>query len=147
MSNATEIRQAAAQTIDAFIAAVRGGGVTVSDEAVEFIKDNPAFLSMPAMRVACRAPSFVNIFNPENNAGGFDMNTAFKERLVAELLNLGDDLITAEVHVHHAGGVARAIVRKSFTTDQQYALMNGYNEVPSSVKVTNDINFPAHRSV
>ena len=145
--NATEIRQAAAQTIDTFIAAVRGGGVTVSDEAVEFIKTNPAFLSMPAMRVACRAPSFINIFDPVNNAGGFDMNTAFKERLVAELLNLGDDLITAEVHVHHAGGVARAIVRKSFTTDQQYTLMNGYNEVPSSVAVINDINFPAHRSV
>jgi hypothetical protein len=75
------------------------------------------------------------------------MNKAFKERLVAELLNLGDDLISAEVHVHHAGGVARAIVRKSFTTDQQYELMNSYDKVPSSVQVVNDINFPAHCSV
>ena len=78
MSNATEIRQAAAQTIDTFIAAVRGSGVTVSDEAVEFIKDNPAFLSMPAMRVACRAPSFINIFDPANNAGALDMNKEFE---------------------------------------------------------------------
>lgn len=139
--NATDIRHAADQTIDTFIAAVRGSGVTVSDEAVELIKNNPAFLSMPAMRVACRAPSFVNIFNPENNAGGFDMNKAFKERLVAELLKLGDDLISAEVHVHHAGGVARAIVRKSFTTDQQYELMNSYDKVPSSVQVIGDITF------
>ena len=145
--NATEIRQRAAEAIDTFIAAVRGGGVTVSDEVVEFIKANPAFLSMPAMRVACRAPSFINIFDPVNNVGGSDMNKAFKERLVAELLKLGDDLISAEVHVHHAGGVARAIVRKSFTTDQQYELINSYDKVPSSVQVVNDINFPAHRSV
>ena len=67
MTTATEIRHAAAQTIDNFIAAVRGGGVRVSDEAVEFIKANPAFLSMPAMRMACRAPSFVNIFDKANN--------------------------------------------------------------------------------
>ena len=147
MSNATEIRQAAAQTIDTFIAAVRGGGVTVSNEAVEFIKDNPAFLSMPAMRVACRAPSFINIFDPVNNAGGFDMNKAFEECLIAEMVALGDDEITAKIHVSHASGVARAIVRKLVSTDQQYVLMDGYNEVPSSVKVTNDINFPAHRSV
>ena len=99
MNNATEIRQAAAQTIDTFIAAVRGGGVTVSNEAVEFIKDNPAFLSMPAMRVACRAPSFINIFDPVNNAGGFDMNKAFEECLVAEMVALGDDEITAWVPI------------------------------------------------
>ena len=145
--NATEIRQAAAQTIDAFIATIRDSGVAVSNEAVEFLKANPAFLSMPAMRVACRAPSFINIFDPVNNAGGFDMNKAFEECLVAEMVALGDDEITAKIHVSHAGGVARAIVRKSVSTDQQYALMDGYNEVPSSVEVTNDINFPAHRSV
>lgn len=147
MSNATEIRDQAAASIDQMISAIRAEGVPVSNKQVEFLKENPAFLSMPALRVACRAPSIINIFNPENNAGGFDMNTAFKERLVAELLNLGDDLIAAEIHVDHAGGVARAIVRKSFTTDQQYTLMDGYNEMPSSVAVINDINFPAHRSV
>lgn len=145
--NATEIRQAAAQTIDAFIATIRDSGVAVSNEAVEFLKANPAFLSMPAMRVACRAPSFINIFDPVNNAGGFDMNKAFEECLIAEMVALGDDEITAKIHVSHASGVARAIVRKSVSTDQQYVLMDGYNEVPSSVKVTNDINFPAHRSV
>ena len=75
------------------------------------------------------------------------MNKAFEECLIAEMVALGDDEITAKIHVSHAGGVARAIVRKSVSTDQQYALMDGYNEVPSSVKVANDINFPAHRSV
>ena len=143
----SELRAQASTTIDSMIAAVRAQGVPVAENSVKFLKDNPAFLSMPAMRVACRAPSFTNIFDPVNNAGGFDMNKAFEECLIAEMVALGDDEINAKIHVSHAGGVARAIVRKSVSTDQQYVLMDGYNEVPSSVKVTNDINFPAHRSV
>ena len=143
----SELRAQASTTIDSMIAAVRAQGVPVAENSVKFLKDNPAFLSMPALRVACRAPSFVKIFEPENNAGGFDIDPDFHQKLVEEMMSLGDDKIPADVHVSHAASVARAIVRKRFTTDQQYVLMDGYNEVPSSVKVTNDINFPAHRSV
>ena len=145
--NATELRAQASTTIDSMIAAVRAQGVPVTENSANFLKEHPAFLSMPALRVVCRAPSFINIFDPVNNAGGFDMNKAFEECLIAEMVALGDDEIAAKIHVSHAGGVARAIVRKSVSTDQQYALMDGYNEAPSSVEVTNDINFPAHRSV
>ena len=35
-----------------------------------------------------------------------------------------------------------AIVRKRFTTDQQYVLMDGYDALPSSVEVISDITFP-----
>jgi hypothetical protein len=143
----SELRAQASTTIDSMIAAVRAQGVPVAENSVKFLKDNPAFLSMPALRVACRAPSFVKIFEPENNAGGFDIDPDFHQKLVEEMMSLGDDKIPADVHVSHAASVARAIVRKSVSTDQQYALMDGYNEVPSSVKVANDINFPAHRSV
>ena len=134
MSNATEIRDQAAASIDQMISAIRAEGVPVSNKQVEFLKENPAFLSMPALRVACRAPSFVKIFEPENNAGGFDIDPDFHQKLVEEMMSLGDDKIPADVHVSHAAGVARAIVRKRFTTDQQYVLMDGYDAVPSSVK-------------
>ena len=147
MNTATEIRNQATAAIDQMIGAIRAEGVPVSNEQVTFLKENPAFLSMPALRVVCRAPSFVNIFDPANNASGLDIDPKFHQKLMEEMMSLGDEKIPADIHVSHAAGVARAIVRKRFSTDQQYALMDGYNEVPSSVEVTNDINFPAHRSV
>lgn len=140
--NATELRAQASTTIDSMIAAIRAQGVPVTENSANFLKENPAFLSMPALRVVCRAPSFVEIFDPANNAGMLDMNKDFEERLVAEMVALGDDKITAEVHVGHASSVARVIVRKSVSTDKQYELMDGYDAVPSSVSVINDINFP-----
>jgi hypothetical protein len=93
MSNATEIRDQAATSIDQMISAIRAEGVPVSNKQVEFLKENPAFLSMPALRVACRAPSFVKIFEPENNAGGFDIDPDFHQKLVEEMMSLGDDKI------------------------------------------------------
>ena len=138
----SELRNQAAAIIDQTIDAIRAEGVPVTDEAVNFLKANPTFLSMPALRVVCRAPSFVEIFDPANNAGMLDMNKEFEERLVAEMTALGDEKTTAEVHVGHASSVARVIVRKSVSSDQQYVLMDSYNEVPSSVAVINDINFP-----
>lgn len=140
--NATELRAQASTTIDSLIAAIRAQGVPVTENSANFLKENPAFLSMPALRVVCRAPSFVEIFDPANNAGMLDMNKDFEERLVAEMTALGDEKITAEVHVGHAASVARVIVRKSVSTDKQYVLMDGYDAVPSSVSVINDINFP-----
>ena len=140
--NATELRAQASTTIDSMIDAIRAQGVAVTENSVDFLKENPAFLSMPALRVVCRAPSFVEIFDPANNAGMLDMNKEFEERLVAEMTALGDEKITAEVHVGHASSVARVIVRKSVSTDKQYVLMDSYDEVPSSVAVINDINFP-----
>lgn len=140
--NATELRAQASTTIDSMIAAIRAQGVPVTENSANFLKENPAFLSMPALRVVCRAPSFVEIFDPANNAGMLDMNKDFEERLVAEMVALGDEKITAEVHVGHAASVARVIVRKSVSTDKQYELMDGYDAVPSSVSVINDINFP-----
>ena len=142
MNTATEIRSQATAAIDQMIAAIRAEGVPVSSEQVEFLKENPAFLSMPALRVACRAPSFVEIFEPENNAGGLDIDPDFHQKLVEEMMSLGDEKIPADIHVSHAAGVARAIVRKRFTTDQQYVLMDGYDAVPSSVEVISDITFP-----
>ena len=142
MSNATEIRDQAAASIDQMISAIRAEGVPVSDEQVAFLKENPAFLSMPALRVVCRAPSFVSIFYPANNAGGLDIESGFHQKLVEEMMSLGDEKIPADIHVSHAAGVARAIVRKNFTTDQQYVLMDGYDAVPSSVEVIGDITFP-----
>ena len=138
----SELRNQAAASIDQMIDAIRAQGVAVTENSVDFLKENPAFLSMPALRVVCRAPSFVEIFDPANNAGMLDMNKDFEERLVAEMTALGDEKITAEVHVGHASSVARAIVRKSVSTDKQYVLMDSYDEVPSSVAVINDINFP-----
>lgn len=140
--NATELRAQASTTIDSMIAAIRAQGVPVTENSANFLKENPAFLSMPALRVVCRAPSFVEIFDPANNAGMLDMNKDFEERLVAEMTALGDEKITAEVQVGHASSVARVIVRKSVSTDKQYELMDGYDAVPSSVSVINDINFP-----
>ena len=147
MTTAIELRKQAGAVIDQMIGAIRAEGVPVTEEAVSFLKENPAFLSMPALRVACRAPSFVNIFDPANNAGGLDIDPKFHQKLMEEMMSLGDEKIAADIHVSHASGVARAIVRKQFGADQQYTLMDGYNEVPSSVEVVNDINFPAHRSV
>ena len=142
MNNATEIRNQAAASIDQMIGAIRAEGVPVSNEQVVFLKENPAFLSMPALRVVCRAPSFVNIFDPANNASGLDIDHKFHQKLMEEMMSLGDEKIPADIHVSHAAGVARAIVRKRFTTDQQYVLMDGYDAVPSSVEVISDITFP-----
>lgn len=142
MNNATEIRNQAAASIDQMIGAIRAEGVPVSNEQVVFLKENPAFLSMPALRVVCRAPSFVNIFDPANNASGLDIDHKFHQKLMEEMMSLGDEKIPADIHVSHAAGVARAIVRKRFTTDQQYVLMDGYDALPSSVEVISDITFP-----
>lgn len=142
MSNATEIRDQAAASIDQMIGAIRAEGVPVSNEQSEFLKENPAFLSMPALRVVCRAPSFVNIFDPANNASGLDIDPKFHQKLMEEMMSLGDEKTPADIHVSHAAGVARAIVRKHFTTDQQYVLMDGYDALPSSVEVISDITFP-----
>ena len=142
MNTATEIRNQATAAIDQMIGAIRAEGVPVSNKQVEFLKENPAFLSMPALRVVCRAPSFVNIFDLANNASGLDIDPKFHQKLMEEMMSLGDEKIPADIHVSHAAGVARAIVRKRFSTDQQYVLMDGYDAVPSSVEVISDITFP-----
>ena len=140
--NATELRAQASTTIDSMIAAIRAQGVPVTENSANFLKENPAFLSMPALRVVCRAPSFVNIFDPANNASGLDIDPKFHQKLMEEMMSLGDEKTPADIHVSHAAGVARAIVRKHFTTDQQYVLMDGYDALPSSVEVISDITFP-----
>ena len=137
----SELRNQAAAVIDQTIDAIRAEGVPVTDEAVNFLKANPTFLSMPALRVVCRAPSFVKVFDPANNAGGFEIDPKFHQLLMDEMMSLGDERIPADIHVSHAAGVARAIVRKHFSTDQQYALMDGYSALPSSVEVIGDITF------
>ena len=103
------------------------------DEQVDFLHKHPAFMSIPAVRVVGRSPTFASEFS---RLLGDDEEVAyFRETVIIDLITRGDTRPTAEEVVKEAIALAQACATHASNYDAELMSLAGFDEVPTTSAV------------
>lgn len=103
------------------------------DEQSDFLHDNPVFISIPAVRVIARSPTFVTEY--ARLKGDDDEVKYLRDTVIDDLVKRGDGIAMAEEVVDEAMALASAMAEYAGTYDAQLAALSKYETVPSTKDV------------
>ena len=103
------------------------------DKQVDFLHKHPTFMSIPAVRVVGRSPTFASEFS---RLLGDDEEVAyFRETVIDDLVRRGDTRPAAEEVVAEAIALAQACVAHVSNYDAELMVLAGFTEVPTTSAV------------
>ena len=106
-------------------------------EQSEFLHEHPVFMSIPAVRVIARSPTFV--FEYARLEGDAEEVSYFRETVIDDLVTRGDTRPAAEEVVKEAIALANAIASKGLSYGSELTSLAGFEEVPSTTAVIDAI--------
>ena len=119
--------------IDCVVEYGRARGGFELHEQVDFLHEHPAFMSIPAVRVVGRSPTFASEFS---RLLGDDEEVAyFRETVIDDLVRRGDTRPAAEEVVAEAIALAQACVAHVSNYDAELMVLAGFTEVPTTSAV------------
>lgn len=119
--------------IDCVVEYGRARGGFELHEQVDFLHEHPAFMSIPAVRVVGRSPTFASEFI---RLLGDDEEVAyFRETVIDDLVRRGDTRPAAEEVVAEAIALAQACVVHVSNYDAELMVLAGFTEVPTTSAV------------
>ena len=119
--------------IDCVVEYGRARGGFELHEQVDFLHEHPAFMSIPAVRVVGRSPTFASEFS---RLLGDDEEVAyFRETVIIDLITRGDTRPTAEEVVAEAIALAQACATHASNYDAELMVLAGFTEVPTTSAV------------
>lgn len=107
------------------------------DEQSDFLHDNPVFISVPAVRVIARSPTFVTEY--ARLKGDNEEVSYLRDTVIDDLVRRGDSLAMAEEIVDEAMALASATAEYAGTYDAQLAALSKYETVPSTKDVVTSL--------
>ena len=102
-------------------------------EQADFLHDHPAFMSIPAVRVVGRSPTFA--FEFIRLIGDDEEVAYFRETVIDDLVTRGETRPAAEEVVKEAIALASAIASKDLSYGGELMALAGFDEVPTTSAV------------